>query len=224
MFCPVCKAEYRLGFTRCSDCDVDLVESLAEVTDIEQREADESAALAWTGNSSLDQDLVCRDLDEARIFYYRRKHDVNSGLITGRPLCAVLVHERDRDRAQDVIKNLEREFASYSRAKNAGEDRATAEPVVEEETALPDSSDSADDGRDAPDDITPDFNLEQATAEVWSGEQKEMAEMLQACLRENGVGCVIDDSGGSTRIRVVPESEARAREIIREVIEGTPPE
>ncbi|HXZ13689.1 MAG TPA: hypothetical protein VEG64_14990 [Candidatus Sulfotelmatobacter sp.] len=28
MFCPVCKAEYRLGFTHCSDCDVDLVEHL----------------------------------------------------------------------------------------------------------------------------------------------------------------------------------------------------
>jgi hypothetical protein len=26
MFCPQCKAEYRRGFTRCSDCDVDLVE------------------------------------------------------------------------------------------------------------------------------------------------------------------------------------------------------
>src|ERR1700688_124213 len=25
MFCPECKAEYRAGFTRCADCDVDLV-------------------------------------------------------------------------------------------------------------------------------------------------------------------------------------------------------
>lgn len=23
MFCPTCKAEYRLGFTPCGDCDVD---------------------------------------------------------------------------------------------------------------------------------------------------------------------------------------------------------
>jgi hypothetical protein len=28
MFCPVCKAEYRSGFSRCADCDVDLVEEL----------------------------------------------------------------------------------------------------------------------------------------------------------------------------------------------------
>src|SRR5712691_3163834 len=25
MFCPQCKAEYRVGFIRCSDCDVELV-------------------------------------------------------------------------------------------------------------------------------------------------------------------------------------------------------
>ena len=28
MFCPQCRAEYRAGFTRCSDCDVDLVHDL----------------------------------------------------------------------------------------------------------------------------------------------------------------------------------------------------
>jgi Putative prokaryotic signal transducing protein len=28
MFCPQCKAEYRVGFIRCSDCDVELVEHL----------------------------------------------------------------------------------------------------------------------------------------------------------------------------------------------------
>ena len=28
MFCPQCKAEYRVGFLRCSDCGVELVEHL----------------------------------------------------------------------------------------------------------------------------------------------------------------------------------------------------
>jgi len=30
MFCPQCKAEYRQGFTRCADCDVELVENYVE--------------------------------------------------------------------------------------------------------------------------------------------------------------------------------------------------
>ncbi len=28
MFCPECKSEYRQDFTRCTDCDVDLVHEL----------------------------------------------------------------------------------------------------------------------------------------------------------------------------------------------------
>lgn len=30
MFCPECRAEYRPGFSRCSDCDVDLVQELGK--------------------------------------------------------------------------------------------------------------------------------------------------------------------------------------------------
>lgn len=30
MFCPECRAEYRPGFARCSDCDVDLVHEIPE--------------------------------------------------------------------------------------------------------------------------------------------------------------------------------------------------
>jgi hypothetical protein len=32
-FCPKCRYEYRPGFTRCADCDVDLVDKLPEETE-----------------------------------------------------------------------------------------------------------------------------------------------------------------------------------------------
>jgi len=38
MFCPNCKVEYRFGFTHCTDCDVDLVESLEEVSEVRRLE------------------------------------------------------------------------------------------------------------------------------------------------------------------------------------------
>ena len=41
MFCPNCRAEYRPGFPRCSDCEVDLVEVLPP-QDPQDREMDEN--------------------------------------------------------------------------------------------------------------------------------------------------------------------------------------
>jgi hypothetical protein len=55
MFCPICRAEYRPGFTRCSDCEVELAEDLPPQNpqDPELREnerpdlADTPYFLAW---------------------------------------------------------------------------------------------------------------------------------------------------------------------------------
>jgi hypothetical protein len=40
MFCPECKAEYREGFTRCADCEVDLVAELPRTAMVAARRAD----------------------------------------------------------------------------------------------------------------------------------------------------------------------------------------
>lgn len=53
MFCPLCKSEYREGFTRCADCDVDLVDapglSAAEEVNVNERPdlAPTKYYLAW---------------------------------------------------------------------------------------------------------------------------------------------------------------------------------
>jgi hypothetical protein len=43
MICPLCKAEFREGFTRCSDCDIDLVSP-------QSVEAVSGASLLWKGD------------------------------------------------------------------------------------------------------------------------------------------------------------------------------
>ena len=50
MFCPKCGDEYRPGFTRCTDCDVDLVEELPpKIEDAEP----ELVTVLETGDQSL---------------------------------------------------------------------------------------------------------------------------------------------------------------------------
>ena len=75
-----------------------------------------------------------------------------------------------------------------------------------------------------PDDLPEDFVAEDATAEVWCGEDAETAQFLKASLSGVGIGCVIGEDGVKSRVRVLPADETRAREIVREIVEGTPQE
>ena len=53
MFCPQCRAEYRPGFTHCTDCDVDLVDRDLPATEygrVRRNELpDKLSALLWQG-------------------------------------------------------------------------------------------------------------------------------------------------------------------------------
>ena len=68
MFCPVCKAEYRKGFTRCSDCAAELVSSLKQ-EDI----TDKPPELVWRGSDPVAFSRVIAVLRAAGV-----PHHVNS--------------------------------------------------------------------------------------------------------------------------------------------------
>ena len=61
---------------------------------------------------------------------------------------------------------------------------------------------------------------------VWSSKNDvaEPSDFLVAALHENGIRCRVDKNGTRTELYVLPEDEGRAREIVREVLEGQPPE
>jgi hypothetical protein len=65
---------------------------------------------------------------------------------------------------------------------------------------------------------------EDATVEIWEGDHAEMGELLAASLGENQVHSRVADIGRGYRLYVLPADETRAREIVREVVEGVPPE
>jgi hypothetical protein len=50
-----------------------------------------------------------------------------------------------------------------------------------------------------------------------------MAEYLKLCLSGVGIGCVLREAGGEIHISVLPATEIRAREIVREVVDAAPP-
>jgi len=64
---------------------------------------------------------------------------------------------------------------------------------------------------------------EDATVEVWRGEPSD-AWMIEMSLKENEIHFRSETQNEKKRLFVVPEGETRAREIIREILESSPPE
>lgn len=217
MFCPVCKAEYRFGFTHCPDCDVDLVETLPSA------QAPTDPALAWRGSDPSSFSAALAALRGAGIPNYQLSdHDqLVWGLAIPRPRYGILVAGTDLQRALECVSGIE-ERPAFALGETPDwakeEDRATARS----DSDRPEGPGEAP--QEVPDDIVPEFKAADANIEVWSGEERDMARMLEASLRENGIGCVATQTSARTAIRVLPDSEKRAREIVREVIEATPPE
>jgi hypothetical protein len=64
MYCPLCLAEFRDGFTQCSDCHVSLVGSLQDTATNRVR--------LWKGDRQTKLDILLGKLDEAQIpFHYK---------------------------------------------------------------------------------------------------------------------------------------------------------
>src|SRR5580698_11292018 len=96
MFCPDCKAEYRPGFTRCSDCGLDLVEHL-EQTNIHSNnpELSDTPELLWTGTDAATRDAIIDALETAEIPYHERGDNVGSLPGWSRQVYAIFTHARE---------------------------------------------------------------------------------------------------------------------------------
>jgi hypothetical protein len=213
MICPVCKAEYRRGVTQCSDCGVSLVDTL-EPSATESAELDEGALVrVWSGDDPRESASVKAALEKAEISYTDQSAAAYFIFRSMRPKMEIRVHATDSERAQEIIRDL------------------LGEPPIaesEEDTSaeLPANSDAA---REIPNDAAPeyptgDWDEEEAVSEVWSGEEVDVAAMLVACFRENGIASRSLTENARTRLLVRPEDEAHAKEIVREVVEAKPPQ
>ena len=65
---------------------------------------------------------------------------------------------------------------------------------------------------------------EHPAIEVWKGSDERISQFVTAALQENEIPVRLDFAGGQTGIKVPAANGNRAREIVREIVEGASPE
>ena len=98
-------------------------------------------------------------------------------------------------------------------------DELTPEGI--ESLTLPESDQP---GSDEPQDLSVEWHEDDLAVAVWTGENEVLADNLIMCLREVGIASRKLSEANGWRLVVRPEKESRAKEIVREVVEASPPE
>jgi hypothetical protein len=207
MFCPECRAEYRPSFTRCADCDLHLVESLPENRDSDVVQADSDLREIWAGENPEECVSICKELKRAgvpfNVFQYRRQ------LLTAlQQNFRIVVPSSFFDQARPIVNK------SYLDFNDEPEDQRIMELPAQEGQARIEKV--GNDRRRVA--------SENATVEVFVEKAQQRAGMVETCLRENHILFRTEAlPNGSRRIIVAPNDEDRAREIVREIRDGSPP-
>lgn len=247
MYCPVCGAEYRPGFTVCSDCQVALVPDPPRASSanasLDDTSDDKSFALVWSGNDSRLYAEVREALDRQKIPARTLGSEDHLFNLATRPAFEVYVPVDLVISAREAIKQV----AAMEEIAEPSESDPLEIPA--DDSPLDDNADEYEERRDFRN-----LDPQDATVEIWSGQDRELAAMIASSLRENHIPCRPDpdrsdsdvaeladiegsnlagpDSGEKsasdetrfTRLFVFPEDEKSAKEIVREIIDAAPPE
>lgn len=219
MFCPQCQAEYRQGFTVCADCDVDLVHALpAESTQLSSSPTHGNGTFCpiWRGISQNTCVEICWELKAAGI-NYEVTQSVRSRI------GMVVEFNYELAVAGDDVKQA-RELLGLPDALVADLD-APVEPAADE--ALPTSPpENFTDSHPTFRRRTPTTHWypEDAVVQIWKQPAHDKDAILEMSLREHGIRTRAEQlPDGEWAFFVSPEDEPAAREILRQVVEGTPP-
>lgn len=103
-FCPSCRCEYRMGFKRCNDCSVELVDSLPEETrespDIGELELVELSSFPDPMEAQMIQELLENNGIESVL---QSDFNAGAGPYTASPN-ALLVRKTDFLRAREIYE------------------------------------------------------------------------------------------------------------------------
>lgn len=211
MFCPECKAEYRPGFTRCADCDMDLVANLPEANP----ESSDRSNLreVWTGNEQERCVNTCLILKDAGIPYEVTQRQTQFHQAAEAHF-KIAVPANFFEQANELTGPADTD----DDIDGNSEDHATIELPSDEVAGSTDTR--PDRARHSKD-----WYPEDATIEVTTNSGRSWSSLIISSLRENFIRCR-ESSGpdGSKRVFVLPEDELRVRQIVREIEEGRPSE
>ena len=208
MICPDCKCEYIRGVTECADCGVALVDALEQENSNPLNNV--SIVSVWQGNDPSEFERVKNALENAGTEYLDRDSK-NFDLFD--PLGSrleIFVSAADRDAARKIILDEDGRI-----------DPGELTPEGIESLTLPESDLPDNEG---PQDLSVEWHEDDPAVPVWKGESEAVADNLIMCLREVGIASrkLSEVDGWSLVVR--PEQESRAKEIVREVVEASPPE
>jgi hypothetical protein len=117
MFCPICKAEYRQGFTRCSDCDFDLVETLPPEPPESAPESVDYKEVLATFNP-MDIALIKSILDAEEITYFFQSITFLPFVLPAR----LMVRTDQVEQAVEILKDLKLSFSGTNVSEDTEED------------------------------------------------------------------------------------------------------
>jgi hypothetical protein len=169
-----------------------------------------SYVVLWAGENPALHDALLEELDLAGIGYADRPLGEDEVAPDPLPIDAkprfgfeVAVHHADLPAARQILEKL----------LDEGE-LADVELPAKDETpgALKDEPQPGAAVEEPP------------TVSVWAGSDSRVIEFLTAAMRENEIPIRMKNDGDVTIVYVPPSSAPRAREIVREITEGVPPE
>jgi hypothetical protein len=108
MFCPICESEYKPGITRCPDDDAELVERLT-AEDGAQDTSEARFVVLHTLSSPAEAEMVSDILrqNDVRAVVQAGANDAFAPVFSAvSPGAAVLVDERDLDRANEIYSSF----------------------------------------------------------------------------------------------------------------------
>jgi len=228
MICPQCQAEYRQGFTLCADCEVPLVAELPALAatapggrfdggTIEpeaQALTEDPFCAFWQGEDARIHAELCTVLEEAGIPYKTVRREDHLFRLSATSALKIGVPFSLYAKAEAAVKE----------AFGSDEEDSPTMPLLG--APEPGNSDSETQEIEAISGTGFDprhFFPEDAVTEVYSGKEFLTADFLVQSFQANEIHCRWEKGSERQRLFVLEQDANRAREIVREVTEASPP-